>query len=75
MFLINVGSINYYTVNNLTKHRRDFFQRESYQRVFNESRSFTTVPSTIVQEKNEFFPASTGIFPTFGGKYLFFPAI
>ena len=27
------------TVENVTKDRRDFFQRESYQRVFNESRS------------------------------------
>jgi hypothetical protein len=29
------------TVENVTKDRRDIFQRESYQRVFNESRSFT----------------------------------
>ncbi len=31
------------TVNNLTKDQHDFFQRESYQRVFNESRNFTWI--------------------------------
>jgi hypothetical protein len=40
------------TVENVTKDRRDFFQRESYQRVFNESRSY--VNQVVLRESRSF---------------------
>jgi len=40
------------TVENVTKDRRDFFQRESYQRVFNESRSY--VNHVVLRESRSF---------------------
>jgi hypothetical protein len=44
---LNLGRVSHecqnyqFLLENVTKDRRDIFQRESYQRVFNESRSFT----------------------------------